>query len=170
MGLNVERLLCVIAHPDDEAIGCGATLARAAEAGIDVRVLLPVRRTDERGIAAWPSLISQFEASAAALGATAVVADELVTEEQAEADLKAVHAQVLPHVEWADTVITHWPHDVHQVHRQVSRAVEVATRPFRRRRTVAFMEVATSTDQIVGAAFTPNLFVSATPEHAAKKV
>lgn len=170
MGLNVERLLCVIAHPDDEAIGCGATLARAAEAGIEVRVLLPVRRTDERGIAAWPSLISQFEASAAALGATAVVADELVTEEQAEADLKALHAQVLPHVEWCDTVITHWPYDVHQVHRQVSRAVEVATRPFRRRRTVAFMEVATSTDQIVGPAFTPNLFVSATPEHAAKKV
>jgi hypothetical protein len=84
--------------------------------------------------------------------------------------VKALHELVLPHVEWCETVITHWPGDVHQVHRQVARSVEIATRPFRRRRNVAFMEVATSTDQSWGAAFAPNLFVTLDVGHVRRKL
>src|SRR3712207_9016592 len=51
-------------------------------------------------------------------------------------EVRELHETVLPHVEWADTVFTHWPGDVHQVHRTVARAVEIASRPFRRRRNV----------------------------------
>jgi LmbE family N-acetylglucosaminyl deacetylase len=153
------RLLCVIAHPDDETLGCGGSLARAADRGAEVRVLLPVRRTDPRGLALWDTLLDQFAAAVMLLGGESVVPEHPLTEEAAEADVKALHELVLPHVEWCDSVITHWPSDVHQVHRQVSRAVEIATRPFRRRRTVAFMEVATSTDQSWDRPFAPNLFV-----------
>jgi LmbE family N-acetylglucosaminyl deacetylase len=159
MALLVDRLLCVIAHPDDETLGCGGTLRRLASSGADVRVLLPVRRTDPRGRSRWPELLEEFSAACEVLGVTPIVSTSAMTEECAEIDLKALHDLVEPHAEWAEAIVTHAPGDVHQVHRQVSRAVEVATRPFRRRRAVAFMEVPTSTDQAYNSAFAPNLFV-----------
>ncbi len=159
MALLVDRVLCVIADPDDETLGCGGTLARLASSGSEVRVLLPVRRTDPRGRARWPELLEEMTRACDVLGATPIQPDAAITEECAERDLKALHELVEPHVEWAQAVVTHAPGDVHQVHRQVSRAVEVATRPFRRQRTVAFMEVATSTDQAYTDTFSPNLFV-----------
>ncbi len=169
MALLVDRVLCVIAHPDDETLGCGGTLTRLASSGADVRVLLPVRRTDPRGRARWPELLEELTRACAVLGASAVVPEAAITEERAEADLKALHDLVEPHVDWAEAVVTHSPTDVHQVHRQVSRAVEVATRPFRRRRAVAFMEVATSTDQAYLPTFAPNLFVGLEQEHVDRK-
>ncbi len=165
-----DRVVCVIGHPDDEALGCGATLAKAASAGADVRVVLAVRRTDPRGREHWDEIIEQFAASCAILGAEPVVVDGLLPEEQTETDLKALHALVEDHIDWANLVITHWPGDVHQVHRQVARAVEIATRPFRRRRNVLFMEVPTSTDQSFCGGFAPNLFVQVSDRHMAAKV
>jgi LmbE family N-acetylglucosaminyl deacetylase len=48
--MNSEhRLLCVLAHPDDEALGCGGLLARAADAGVATYLLTATR--GERG---WP--------------------------------------------------------------------------------------------------------------------
>ena len=35
-----QRVLCVVAHPDDETLGVGGTLALHAEAGSDVKVLI----------------------------------------------------------------------------------------------------------------------------------
>jgi LmbE family N-acetylglucosaminyl deacetylase len=37
---NKETVLAVVAHPDDEVLGCGGTLARHAEAGDSVHVLI----------------------------------------------------------------------------------------------------------------------------------
>ena len=165
-----ERVVCVVGHPDDEVLGCGATLAKAADMGAEVRVLLSVRRTDPRGVEHWDEILGQFHESVLELGATPVLAPRLMTEEQTEWDLKSLHELVVDQVDWADLVITHWPGDVHQVHRQVARAVEVASRPFRRRRDVLFMEVATSTDQAFVGAFSPTLFVDVNEEQVARKL
>ena len=35
-----QRVLVVAAHPDDEVLGCGGTIARHAEAGDQVQVLI----------------------------------------------------------------------------------------------------------------------------------
>ena len=35
-----ENVLVVAAHPDDEVLGCGGTIARLAQAGVKVDVLL----------------------------------------------------------------------------------------------------------------------------------
>ena len=35
-----ENVLVVAAHPDDEVLGCGGTIARLSQAGVNVDVLL----------------------------------------------------------------------------------------------------------------------------------
>jgi hypothetical protein len=42
------NVLAVVAHPDDEVIGCGGTLAKLRENGNDVRVVMPLKRNDPR--------------------------------------------------------------------------------------------------------------------------
>jgi LmbE family N-acetylglucosaminyl deacetylase len=164
------RVAVVIAHPDDDVIGCGGTLARLIDEGNEVRVFLPLRRSDPRGEEHWDEILKHFSIACAVLGTTPVVGDPLLEERSADAEIRDLHDVVLPTVEWADTVFTHWQGDVHQVHRAVSRAVEVATRPFRRRRNVYLFEVGTSTDQSFERLFSPQLFVPLRNGHVKRKL
>jgi LmbE family N-acetylglucosaminyl deacetylase len=166
------NVLVVVAHPDDEALGCGGSIAKLASAGSRVRVLLPLRRCDPRGRATWDHLLHAFGTSCAVLGASPVVADSPMDETEAEPRPHLLHDLILPWVEQSDLVLTHWPGDVNQVHRGVARAVEIATRPFRRRVDVSCFEVPTSTDQgfgVGGLAFVPNEHVVLDADHARRK-
>jgi len=42
----------VLAHPDDETLGCGGTLARAIQSGSEVHCIIPVKRIEEQCIKA----------------------------------------------------------------------------------------------------------------------
>lgn len=165
--------LAVVAHPDDEALGCGAALAKAVDDGHRAVVLLATRRCDPRGEASWPTLVESFRQSCDILGARAVVLDDLLPETDAEPRPDLLHERIVPWVEEADVVLTHWPGDVNQVHRGVAAAVEIATRPFRRRRDVSLFEIPTSTDQIFGGsaarAFAPNEYVVVSADQARRK-
>lgn len=73
------RLLVVLAHPDDESLACGATLARAAAAGVVVTIA-SLSRGDagpaEPGLAGarlGAQRARELEAAGRVLGATAVV-------------------------------------------------------------------------------------------------
>lgn len=164
------KVVVVIAHPDDDVLGCGGTLARLVSEGHSVRVLLSLRRSDPRGVAFWETIVENFHSAAAIIGFEPVMAVPLLEERDADHDVRLLHDVVLPHVEWADTVFTHWPGDVHQVHRSVARAVEIATRPFRRRRNVYSFEVPTSTDQSFLPGFTPQMYVVLEEQFAELKV
>jgi len=159
-GLEVDvRVAVVIAHPDDEVLGCGGTLARLVEEGHPVRVVLALRRSDPRGVAHWEAILQDFDSACAVLGVEPVVPAPMLEERSVDLEVRELHDVILPHVEWAETVLTHWPGDVHQVHRGVARAVEIATRPFRRRRNVYAFEVPTSTDQAFAPSFSPQMYV-----------
>jgi len=165
--------LAVVAHPDDEALGCGAALAKAVDDGHRAVVLLATRRCDPRGIASWASLVDAFHRSCDILGARPIALDDLLPETDAEPRPDLLHDRILPWVEQADVVLTHWPGDVNQVHRGISTAVEIATRPFRRRRDVSLFEIPTSTDQIFGGnsarVFAPNEYVVVSADQARRK-
>jgi LmbE family N-acetylglucosaminyl deacetylase len=163
------NVLAVVAHPDDEVIGCGGTLAKLVENAADVRVLLPLRRNDPRGVEHWERLIEAFRQACAHLGATAIVAPDLIDERVAETEVSRVHDAIVAMVDWADVVFTHWTGDANQVHRGVGRAVEVATRPFRRRKEVYLFEVVTSTEQGFGPTFSPNAYSLLTAAHVERK-
>src|SRR5687767_3002716 len=141
------RVLAVVAHPDDEVIGCGGTLARLSAEGREVQTLLPLRRCDPRGRESWDALIESFHRASTMLGARPIVPDRLLDETQAETAPHELHDLILPWIESAELVLTHWWGDTNQAHRGVSRAVEIATRPFRRRKNVYLFEVPTSSDQ-----------------------
>lgn len=163
------KILAVVAHPDDEVIGCGGTLSKLSEQGHVVRVLLAVRRNDPRGVSHWNELEDAFRSSCAHLGVHAVVAEELVDERSLEAGVHQLHDLILPEVERADTIFTHWPGDCNQVHGSVGRAVEIATRPFRRRKNVYLFEVSTSTEQGFFPSFVPNMWSVLEERHVSRK-
>ena len=164
------RVLAVVAHPDDETLGCGGWLARLADEGNTVRVFLPLRRSDPRGVEHWDELIESFLKACAVLDVEPVLGEPGMDEADADTDVRRLHSLVEPHIEQADMVLTHWHGDVHQVHRTVTRAVEIATRPFRRRRDVYLFEVPTSTDQAFDRTFTPQLHVVLEAEHVQRKM
>jgi LmbE family N-acetylglucosaminyl deacetylase len=166
---RATNILVVVAHPDDEVLGCGAAIARFAEEGHNVRVLLALRRSCSDRIPPWDAMVAAFQKCCAILGAEGVLADPLLDENEAERSIRNLENAILPHIEWCDTVMTHWIGDVHQAHRAVARAVEVATRPFRRRKHVLSFEIPTSTDQTFGATFAATAYIIAEERHVRLK-
>lgn len=160
MDLNSKglRVVAIVAHPDDESLGCGATLARLARAGARCRVVLAFRRTDARGVRQWDALLGAFADACAILGAEPCV-DAPEWASGTGLDMQKLHDRLIPWVEDADLVMTHWDGDTHQAHQALSHAVEIATRPFRRLRDVLQFEVPSASDQGFRAAFLPNLCV-----------
>src|SRR5579883_2159838 len=164
-----SRILVVVGHPDDEVLGCGGTIAKWSTQGHSIDILLPLRRTDPKAKGCWDSLCASFQKSCAIMGGRPLLAEEYLDEAGAINNMRALHDLILPHVEQADIILTHSPMDVHQAHRAVSRAVEIATRPFRRRKTVLFFETSSSTDQGYMPAFAPNVWIELTNDDISKK-
>jgi LmbE family N-acetylglucosaminyl deacetylase len=114
------RLLCVLAHPDDEALGCGGLLARAAAEGVATYLLTATR--GERG---WPGDPAQYpgaealgrtraielHAAGAALGLHEVQLLSYPDGGLAAAPAEAVQAEIAAYIRWVrpDVVVTFGP-------------------------------------------------------------
>lgn len=169
---DCTRVLVVAAHPDDEVLGCGGTLARIApKSEITIAILgegISSRyedRSDANG-AAIEKLRGDAQAVGALLGARSVVLEGLPDNRFDELPLldvvKRVEALVERHR--PEVVYTHHPGDLNIDHLVTFRAVMTATRPVASCgvRSIYAFEVASSTEwafQQLHPPFTPNVFV-----------
>jgi LmbE family N-acetylglucosaminyl deacetylase len=175
-------VLAVVAHPDDEVLGCGGTLARHAADGQEVHILIVAEgatsRDATRDAAARAEEIHQLQASAArcaaALGATAPRFGGFADNRLDGVDLldivKTIEAQIA--VIKPALVYTHCAADLNIDHNLVHAATITACRPLPGGSVTAIytFETPSSTEWAsqIQAAFRPVRFVDIASTFAQK--
>lgn len=169
---TIERALVIAAHPDDEVLGCGGTMARLAAAGSEVRVVIlgeGITSRHARREQADPRQLAELRrASAAAgalLGARAVRARDFPDNRFDSVPLlevvKAIEEELAGFA--PDTVFTQHGGDLNIDHAVTFRAALIAARPLPGsgvKRVLAY-EVASSTEWAFdrfAPRFEPNVF------------
>jgi LmbE family N-acetylglucosaminyl deacetylase len=178
-----ERLLVVAAHPDDETLGCGGTIARFREAGAAVRVVCLAEGTsvrftrEERDGPAAQAALKDREANAGkALYLLGVAASEVHLDRRRCCELDAVpQVQLVKAIERhmrefrPTRLYTHAAADTNVDHRMVHWAALTAARPlWPGLKEVAAFEIPSSTDWNPSTPFSPTLFVDITDTIKAK--
>lgn len=170
MDLKGKKILVVVAHPDDETIGCGGFLAKAVRAGAICSVVLPLQRSNQRTPDAWDVALLHFRRACEILGAKPIVLDDLLLDNTQALNVQVLAQSIDPYIASADLILTHWKGDLHHAHVAISKAVELCTRPFRNRKAVWCFEILTSTDQGFENTFSPNCFVSLSSDDVNQKM
>ncbi len=176
MRSNNQTVLVVVAHPDDEVLGCGGTMARLAREGHHVHILILGEgissRYDRRAQAdqhALRKLKHDARAASRLLGADSITFEGLPDNRFDELPLLEIVKRVERRVEAIQPTImyTHHPGDLNIDHRRTFQAVLTATRPVDGCcvREVYTFEVPSSTEwafQQLQPAFKPNVFMDIT--------
>lgn len=180
-----DLVLVIAAHPDDEVLGCGGTLAKLADEGAEIHLafladgvaarkmdpaLYPSEQPNSRlPIQAQTELTQRRQAAEAAarlLGAVSISFDDLPDNRLDTIPLldiaQCVEALIVRHR--PTTVFTHHAGDLNIDHRRVHQAVMTACRPQRGHpvRTLLCFKVPSSTEWQPpgsGKPFVPNWFV-----------
>lgn len=163
------KYLIVVAHPDDEVLGCGATIHKLVEEGNEVAVATMSNNASARTM---PSdSLGEDQRSAMQI---------LRVSKLYVSDFPNIRMNTIPHLELvqfvesciedfrADAIITHHPADTNNDHVMTSYAVQAASRLFQRREEIPplkqllYMEVPSSTEWSFDSSanrFAPNYFV-----------
>lgn len=172
--------LVVVAHPDDEILGAGATIRKLIKEGNKVAVAIMVSQVAARKNLS--STLSDDEEEALSI---------VGVKKKYEADFPNIMMNTVPHLElvkfiefciedWqADAIITHHPSDTNNDHIMTAYAVQAASRLFQRKegipalRELLYMEVPSSTEWSFDTSsnrFTPNFFVEIDKEGVEVKI
>jgi len=168
-----KTILVIVAHPDDEVLGCGASIAKWADAGNSVHILIMAEgatsRSPIRDVSVNSEELLSLEKSAYRardiLGATSVKLLNFPDNRMDSLDLLDVIKVIEKEIRILKpyTVVTHHSGDLNIDHRIVNEAVITACRPQPMcsvRRLLSF-ETASSTEwQTAGSylPFQPNYF------------
>ena len=172
--------LVVVAHPDDEVLGAGATIYKLIAEKNNVAVAIMSGHAAVRN--RLSATLSEDEQKAMSI---------MGVEKVYHADFPNIKMNTVPHLElvqyieiciedWkADAIITHHPSDTNNDHVMTSYAVQAASRLFQRKEHVPqlkrllYMEVPSSTEWSFNSSsnrFTPNLFIEIGKEGVEKKL
>ena len=162
----MKKILVVGAHPDDETLGLGGTLALNAKKGNEICVLIFTDGESARGNKSKIKLRqNQAKKACSVLGIKQV---KFLDYEDEKLDLVAL-AEMAKHIEkvikdWNPSIIfTHYWDDINQDHRQVFEATRIAVRPQPKLKInhVLCYETPSSTEpHSAKPGFNPNLFVN----------
>lgn len=174
--------LIVVAHPDDEVLGAGATIYKLVQEGNKVNVCILCSQAEARNLR--PSVMElqrNTQESAVLLGIHEVICGNFPN----------IQFNTVPHLELvqfiekaivqtgADVIFTHHPSDLNNDHVQTSLACQAAVRIFQRRKDIKplrdflFMEVPSATEWALnssGNAFRPNTFTEIGKQCLIKKI
>lgn len=160
--------LVVVAHPDDEVLGAGATIYKLIKSGNNVAVAIMVSQAAARKDLS--ASLSDDEAEALAI---------LGVKQTYHASFPNIKMNTVPHLELvqfiekciidfkADVIITHHPADTNNDHVMTSYAAQAAARLFQRRddvpdlKELLYMEVPSSTEWSIDSSsndFRPNTY------------
>lgn len=169
----MNTALVVVAHPDDEVLGCGATIARLVTEGWEVHVLIVAEGATSRSTKRDPS-VHQVELSDLAkcaeiansiLGSTSLKLTSLPDNRMDGVELLDVVKIVETEIDryHPSLVLTHHAGDVNIDHRILHDAVIAACRPQPEHsvKNLLFFEVPSSTEwrpAASGMYFSPNYF------------
>lgn len=166
--------LVVVAHPDDEVLGAGATIHKLIKEGHNVAIAIMVKQAAARANIS-NTLTEDQERSMQILGVKKTYC----------ADFPNIKMNTVPHLDLvqfvenciedfkAEVVITHHPADINNDHVMTSYAVQAASRLFQRRpnlpglKELLYMEIPSSTEWSMDSSsnkFMPNCFVEVKKE------
>lgn len=166
----MSRVLVVAAHPDDELLGPGATLAKHVGAGDEVHAVILADGATSRYDAGMADVLADSaQLAGKVLGLSSVTVQSLPDQRldtlplvEVTQAVEAVIDQLRP-----DVVYTHFPGDVNADHGIVARATWTACRPYvvPQLRRFAVYDTSSSTEwawPLADGAFRPDLFVDVT--------
>lgn len=185
---DTKKLLVIASHPDDEVLGCGATVRLRVDQGWEARLVIMTSgitgrlvdpSTDKSEIDAdRTALVGQLNKAAAVIGfKETTILDFPDNRMDTVSRMDIAHA-LIPHIQGfcPDLVITHHPGDYNWDHSQTFDAVMMAARPNPPDHSPAEIwafEVLSSTErawQEASRAFHPNLYVDVNKTLAQKKL
>ncbi|WP_078126008.1 PIG-L deacetylase family protein [Leptospira alexanderi] len=183
--MNKKIILTVAAHPDDEILGCGATMARLSEEGYEIHILILAEgltsreNTRDRNskLKELGELSQTASKASEVIGAKSIEVldfpdnrmdsiDRLDVIKVIERKIQEIRPQI---------IFTHYKNDLNIDHRVTSDSVITACRPYPKQvvKELYFFEVPSSTEWQVGnqsETFNPNYFVSINEAQMQKKV
>jgi len=174
-----KTILVVAAHPDDEVLGCGGTIARHAAEGDTVHVVFIADGEGARTGAAANAALAREKAAIAALSILGAATPIFLGLEDNQLDayrlldivrpVESVITEVAP-----DVVYTHHGGDLNIDHELTHRAVMTACRPLpgSPAREIYSFEVVSSTEwnSARGRDFIPQLYVDVTAYMSTKRL
>ncbi|MBE8398954.1 PIG-L deacetylase family protein [Leptospira borgpetersenii] len=180
-----KKILTVAAHPDDEILGCGATMARLSEEGYEIHILILAEGlTSRENVRDRNSKLKEL----GELAQTASKASEVIGAKFIEVldfpdnrmdsidrlDIIKVVERKIEEIQ-PEIIFTHFKNDLNIDHRVTSDAVITACRPYPKQvvKELYFFEVPSNTEWQVGnqsETFNPNYFVSINETQMKKKI
>lgn len=170
---STERVLCVVAHPDDETLGCGGTLAKHIQSGDIVMVVTLADGVSSRGIPGTD--IERRREHLAALKVLGITQNAFWNFPDNQFDTVPLLA-IVKDIEHAiktfqpTVVYTHHRGDLNVDHQRTHEAVRVACRPQPDCgvKKLLYFEMPCSTTW--GGEFKPNYFVDISNTRALKVI
>jgi LmbE family N-acetylglucosaminyl deacetylase len=174
--------LVVVAHPDDEVLGAGATMYKLTQAGHTVNVCILSGEVHARNHRPeTEELYEDVSNSLNLLGVTKIIKGDFPNIKfNTEPHLRLVQFVEKTIVETnTEVIFTHHPADLNNDHLHTSLACQAATRLFQRRpeltpiKELLFMEVPSATEWSLNKAmnpFNPNTFIEVGEEAIDKKI
>ncbi|WHY76633.1 PIG-L deacetylase family protein [Neobacillus sp. WH10] len=174
--------LVVVAHPDDEILGAGATIDKLSQRGKEVNICVLSWKVEVRqGRPSLDELNSDMHEAIKHIGANRIITGTFPN----IAFNTVNHVELVQFIEKAiietqsEVIITHHPTDLNNDHYHTSIACQAAVKLYQRRQDVKplkellFMEVPSSTDWALNNSmnrFNPNVFIEIGEESLNKKI